>query len=191
MRRKIVKYLLHKHGDLSSVPRAHIKKLGVVPSSSNPSAGEAGTKAPWGSLASQPSQSVHSNQGPVRHSVSKNKMEGSWGGTADGDLYPTYTSMITHIQTWSHTYIWLHTYKHGHTHTHNHTYDHIHINMITYIYMITHIQSWSHTYTWSYTYTWSHTYKHDHTHTNMITHTNINTHTRDHTHANMISHKLK
>lgn len=30
MRRKLVKYLLHKHGDLSSVPRAHIKKPGVV-----------------------------------------------------------------------------------------------------------------------------------------------------------------
>lgn len=148
MRRKIVKYLLHKHGDLSSVPRAHIKKPGMVPSSSNPSAGEAGTKALWGSLASQPSQSVHSNQGPVRHSVSKNKMEGSWGGTADGDLYPTYTSMIIHIQTWSHTYIWLHTYKHGHTHTYNHTYDHIHI------YMITYIHTWSHT--WSHTQTLTH-----------------------------------
>ena len=59
MRRKLVKYLLHKHRDLSSVPKAHSKKPGVVPNSSKPSAGQAETK---GSLASQPSQSVHTHK---------------------------------------------------------------------------------------------------------------------------------
>lgn len=120
-----VKYFLYKPEEPDSFTRTHMKKPGMVRCASNPSAGVCGSRG-----RQTHSQSLQIG-GLVKHSVSKNRLDKTWGPTSDIHQAPhspehthTYTPISTHLCTHVYTYIhtWTYLYTSVYTRAHTATY---------------------------------------------------------------------